>query len=167
MSSDRDNAGTIIGELVQLVGSWWFHYDEWNRDALRGVIVDDFAFSCRSDTGATEYEDFIRCDVRGADEVMAWQETHRHASPYPLRHNSNNIFVTARTGSTVAFSSYIFVTKIVDGRPYAVSSGLAHWTAQVAGDAVLLASLEVVLDTRESVGYSELSTHHDARSSAV
>ncbi len=46
---------------------------------------------------------------------MAWQEAHRRDSPYPLRHNGTNVFVTGFDGTETTFSSYIFVTKIVDG----------------------------------------------------
>nr|WP_242484969.1 hypothetical protein [Rhodococcus sp. MS16] len=159
MSSRVREPDFVVSELLQLLGSWWYHYDEWQPEVLRALIVDDFAFSCRSDTGTTEYEDFIRCDLSGANQVMEWQEAHRLASPYPLRHNSSNVFVTDRKNGVIEFSSYIFVTKIVDGRPYPVSSGLAHWVAWETDDALRLASLEVVLDTMKSVAYSALSTN--------
>ncbi|PTR21608.1 hypothetical protein C8K36_11431 [Rhodococcus sp. OK519] len=142
--------------VAQAVAKWWFYYDEWNPAVLRSLVTDDFAFSCRSDTGATAYEDFITCDLRGVDEVMAWQEEHRINSPYPLRHNGANIFITGVGDSAITFSSYIFVTKIIEGRPYSLSSGIVHGSARVTSDGIALQRLEVVLDTRESVRYSDL-----------
>lgn len=143
-------------EVTQLVSSWWFHYDEWDPIALRSLVTEDFSFKCRSDTGATPYEDFIRVEVTGVEDVMAWQEKHRYASPYPLRHNSSNIVVSEGDGSTLGFRSYILVTKIVDGRPYALSSGSVSGSARPVENRLLLSSMEVVLDTRESTVYSEV-----------
>jgi hypothetical protein len=141
-------------DVVQLVSSWWFHYDEWDPKVLRGLVVDDFAFRCRSDTGTTSYEDFIRIDTTGADQVMAWQEKHRLASPYPLRHNPTNVVVGPLVDDMMKFKSYILVNKIVDGRPYALSSGIVNGSARRSGSVLLLASMEVVLDTRESDLYT-------------
>ncbi|MBT2274649.1 hypothetical protein [Rhodococcus qingshengii] len=151
------NEGALDGvDVVQLVSSWWFHYDEWNPETLRGLLIDDFSFKCRTDTGTTPYEDFIRIDTTGADEVMAWQEKHRLASPYPLRHNSTNIVVSPSVDGATTFKSYILVTKIVDGRPYALSSGIVNGSACRSGSELRLASMEVVLDTRESDLYTEV-----------
>ena len=102
--------------VQDLVGRWWWNYDEGNFDVLAGLLTDDVRFSCRTDTGATEYEDFVRCDVTGRDAVMAWQTDHRIDSPYPLRHNGTNVHVVGQRDREAAFASYIFVTQIVEGR---------------------------------------------------
>ena len=69
------NESTLTpGTVSALLAAWWFHYDEWNPAELRALMADDIAFTCASDTGATDYEDFIRVDVRGADDVMAWKD---------------------------------------------------------------------------------------------
>ncbi|MBM4587219.1 hypothetical protein GS507_23425 [Rhodococcus hoagii] len=144
--------------VAQTVAKWWFHYDEWTPDVLRAMATDDFHFVCRSDTGATDYEDFIRADLNGVDAVMAWQEAHRKDSPYPLRHNGTNVFVTGSDGTETTFSSYIFVTKIVDGKPFNLSSGIVRGAIRAGVDgAPRLSELEVVLDTRDSVRYADLS----------
>ncbi|MFD4407537.1 hypothetical protein ACFWPH_32700 [Nocardia sp. NPDC058499] len=156
--TSRVNGGNLgSSELIQLVSSWWYHYDEWKPEALRTLVADDFRFKCRSDTGTTAYEDFIRIDTTGVDEAIEWHAEHRFNSPYPLRSNCSNIVITADSGNDIEFSSYIFVTKIVDGRPYAVSSGIAHGAARWNEGKLLLASLEVVLDTMESIAYSDYS----------
>ena len=157
MTSHVGEGSCDSSKLIQLINGWWFHYDEWSPEALGGLISADCNFRCRSDTGATAYEDFIRVDLTGADEVMAWQETHRLASPYPLRHNCSNILLTTHRDGVTKFSAYIFVTKIVDGRPHPLSSGIVHGAAQESDGQLMLAKLEVVLDTRESVAYSDVS----------
>lgn len=141
-------AGTEIG---QLVGAWWFNYDEWNEEILRSILAPDVRFTCRTDSGDTDYEEFVRVDAVGVDDVMRWQREHRLASPSPLRHNSSNIHITAMAEGEVEFASYIFVTKIVDGRPFALSSGTVRGAAQ-RGEAgfLLLTRLDVVLDTTDS-----------------
>ena len=65
--------------------------------------------------GATDYEDFVRSDVRGQAEVMAWKTDHRINSPYPLRHNGTNVHVVEDHGDEATFASYIFVTQIIEG----------------------------------------------------
>lgn len=144
-------------EVAQFVAKWWFHYDEWDPEVLRTMVTEDFRFTCRSDTGGTDYEDFIRVDLQGAGAVMAWQEDHRENSPYPLRHNGANVFVTGFDGTETSFSSYIFVTKIVSGKPFNVSSGIVHGAVRASADgAAVLSRLDVILDTRDSVPYADL-----------
>ncbi|ABH00094.1 conserved hypothetical protein (plasmid) [Rhodococcus jostii RHA1] len=137
------------------MAKWWFHYDEWNPVELRSLMTDDFAFTCRSDTGATDYEDFIRCDIRRVDAVMAWKEDHRANSPYPLRHNGANFVITDDRERDVDFSSYIFVTKIVHGRPVSLSTGITSGTARRTPTGMLLERVETVLDTQDSVRYAD------------
>ena len=107
---------SIDGAAVhELLGRWWFNYDEGNFDALAELLTDDAHFTCRTDTGTTDYEEFVRSDLRGRAEVMAWQTDHRINSPYPLRHNAANVHVVEHHGDEATFASYIFVTQIVEG----------------------------------------------------
>ena len=155
LPSDRWNAAA---ELTALMGTWWFNYDEWNPEVLRGLVAEDVTFSSRSDSGATDYEEFVTANLTGVDEVMAWQESHRIDSPYPLRHNGSNVHITDIEGDVAHFSSYIFVTKIVDGRPLSLSSGTACGAVRVTDRGLRLLRLEVVLDTTDSV---PLGQHRD------
>ena len=79
--------------IQDLVSRWWFNYDEGNFKVLGGLLTEDVHFSCRTDSGATDYEEFVRADYTGRDAVMAWQTDHREHSPYPLRHNGTNVHV--------------------------------------------------------------------------
>jgi hypothetical protein len=146
----------ITGAEVQdLVGKWWWNYDEGHFDVLTSLLTDDMHFSCRTDTGTTDYEEFVRADVRGRDAVMAWETDHRINSPYPLRHLGANVHVNAQRGNEADFSSYIFVTHITSAGVTNLSSAVVRGTARRVGTEVLLAELEVVLDTRESVLFRE------------
>ena len=104
-------------QVQDLVARWWWNYDEGNFDVLTGLLTDDVHFSCRTDTGTTDYEEFVRADYSGRDAVMAWQTDHRRNSPYPLRHNGTNVHITEQRGDEARFSSYIFVSQIVGGGP--------------------------------------------------
>ena len=112
----------------------------------RGLLTEDVHFSCRTDTGTTDYEEFVRADYRGRDAVMAWQTDHRMHSPYPLRHNGTNVHIVEQRDDEATFSSYIFVSQIVGGVS-PLSTGIVHGTVRREGDAVRIAELEVVLDT--------------------
>jgi hypothetical protein len=140
--------------IQDLVSRWWWNYDEGNFKVLTELLTDDVHFSCRTDSGATDYEEFVRADYRGRGEVMAWQTDHREHSPYPLRHNGTNVHVVEQRGNEATFSSYIFVCQIVAGVS-PLSTAIVNGTVRLDGDALRLAELEVVLDTMESKPFNE------------
>jgi hypothetical protein len=141
-------------ELQDLVGRWWWNYDEGHFDVLASMLTDDVHFSCRTDTGTTEYEEFVRADHRGRDAVMTWQTDHRVHSPYPLRHNGTNVHIVEQLGHEARFTSYIFVSQIVGGVS-PLSSAIVNGRVRREGEALLLAELEVVLDTMDSKPFSD------------
>jgi len=140
--------------VQDLIARWWWNYDEGNFDVLTSLLTDDVHFSCRTDTGTTDYEEFVRADHTGRDEVMAWQTDHRLNSPYPLRHNGTNVHLTGQQGDEASFSSYIFVSQIVGGVA-PLSTAIVNGKVRRDGDGLLLAELEVVLDTMDSKVFSE------------
>jgi hypothetical protein len=144
-----------IAAIQELLGKWWWNYDEGHFDVLTGLLTDDAHFSCRTDTGTTDYEEFVRADYHGRDEVMAWQTDHRINSPYPLRHNGTNIHVGEQRGSEATFASYIFVSQIAGGGVSPLSTAIVRGTVRAVGDQLQIAELEVVLDTRESVLFKD------------
>ncbi len=145
----------IDGAAVhELLGRWWFNYDEGNFDVLAGLLTDDADFTCRTDSGATDYEDFVRSDLRGRAEVVAWQTEHRMNSPYPLRHNASNVHVVDERNDEATFASYIFVTQIVEGVA-PLSTGIVTGTVRSEPDGLRIAELNVVLDTMASVVFSQ------------
>ncbi len=145
------DTGTKIAtaDVVELVGRWWWSYDEALFDVLTDLLTDDVHFTCRTDTGQTDYEEFVRADVQGRDAVMAWQREHRLDSPYPLRHHGTDVHVTSRRDAEADFASYIFVTQIVDGVSN-LSTAIVRGTVRDEGGAVHISALHVVLDTETS-----------------
>ena len=141
-------------EVADLVGRWWWNYDEGNFEVLRELLTDDVHFTCRTDSGQTDFEEFVRADVRGREAVMSWQIPHRINSPYPLRHNGTNVHITEQREEEASFASYIHVTQIVAGQVANLSSGVVLGAARRGGSSVLLSELHVVLDTRTSELFS-------------
>ena len=141
--------------VQELLGKWWFNYDEGRFDTLAKLLTDDVHFTCRTDTGTTDYEAFVRCDLRGREAVMEWQTDHRTNSPYPLRHNGTNIHLVERGGDEATFASYIFVSHIVDGAVTNLSTGIVTGAVREVTGALQISELNVVLDTRTSVVFSE------------
>ena len=154
------DASIHISEVQELVGRWWWSYDEGRFEVLASLLTDDAHFTCRTDTGTTDFEEFVRADVRGGDAVLAWQTQHRIDSPYPLRHHGTNIHVTERRSAGGAaeadFASYIHVTHNTPAGVTNLSSAIVNGTARRVGDGLRLAALEVVLDTMQSVLFSSL-----------
>ena len=142
-------------EVQNLIGCWWYNYDEVNFDELKQLLTDDAHFTCRTDSGTTEYEEFVRADIHGRDNVMAWQTDHRIHSGYPLRHNGTDIHIVGGVDET-EFASYIFVTNITDGRPFCISSGRVCGVVRREADRLRIAKLEVVLDTMSSIAFNEV-----------
>jgi hypothetical protein len=143
-----------LAQLQDLVGRWWFNYDEGNFKVLEDLLTDDIHFSCRTDSGAADYEEFVRADSTGRDEVMAWQTDHRIHSPYPLRHHGTNVHIVEQRGEEATFASYIFVSQILGGVS-PLSTGIVNGKVRRDGDALRIAELEVVLDTTESKPFNE------------
>jgi hypothetical protein len=141
-------------EVVDLVGRWWWNYDEGNFEVLRQLLTDDVHFTCRTDSGETDFEEFVRADVQGRDTVMAWQIPHRLNSPYPLRHNATNVHVTQDHGEEVSFASYIHVTHVVAAQVANLSSGVVLGAARRCRSVVCLSELHVILDTTTSDVFS-------------
>ena len=142
--------------VQDLIARWWWNYDEGHFEVFPELLASDVHFTCRTDTGETDYEEFVRADVRGRDEVVAWQVDHRTNSPYPLRHNGTNVhLVDVRAEDEEAdFASYILVTQIVDGVS-PLSTGIVTGTVRVEDGALRIAALRVVLDTMASVVFSQ------------
>src|SRR4051812_40786933 len=110
--------------LQDLIGAWWFNYDEGNFDALADRLTEDVHFTVRTDTDTVAWAEFARGDSRGRDDVMAWQIQHRRDSPYPLRHHGTNIHIVHQDGATATSASYIHVTHIVEERPAGIRGGV-------------------------------------------
>ncbi|HXY91048.1 MAG TPA: nuclear transport factor 2 family protein [Acidimicrobiia bacterium] len=140
--------------IQDLVGRWWFHYDEGDFDRFPEMVTRDVHFTCRTDSGTTDYEDFVRADVRGRDDFVAWQTDHRSNSPYPLRHNGTNIHVVEHGGDSASFASYIFVTQVAGGIA-PLSTGIVRGRVRVEDGSLRIAELHVVLDTRTSVVFRD------------
>ena len=146
-----------LAAVQNLLASWWFDYDEGAFSAWPRYFTADTHFSCRSDSGATAFEEFVTADVHGRDDVVAWQTAHRRSSPYPLRHNGTNVHLTVVGDGKAEFRSYLFVTHVVGGAITNLSSGLCLGTVREEDGELRLADLRVVLDFADSVIFADRS----------
>jgi hypothetical protein len=142
--------------VQDLMGAWWFNYDEGDFDALAAALTEDVCFTVRTDTDTVAWAEFARADVTGRDEVMAWQTQHRLASPYPLRHHGSNVHIVERGDREASFASYINVTHVVDEMPAPIPGGVVRGVVRADPDRLRLAELHVVLDTMTSQPMSEV-----------
>jgi hypothetical protein len=148
--------------VQNLVASWWFDYDQGDFDVWPAYFAPDAHFSCRSDSGQTEFEEFIRADVTGIDDLVAWQVEHRTNSPYPLRHNCTNVHLAAARAAGADFRSYLFVTQVVGGAVGNLASGICAGTVREHAGALRFADLRVVLDFTDSVTFGAAARHQPA-----
>jgi hypothetical protein len=145
---------TDLAAVQNVIAGWWFDYDQGNFEAWPRYFTPDAHFSCRSDSGATEYEEFIRVDLRGRDQVLAWQTDHRKNSPYPLRHNGTNVHVTSTSDGEASYRSYLFVTNIVEGVVSNTATGLCLGTVREQDGMLKIAEMRVILDCTNSEIFS-------------
>lgn len=145
-----------LSSVQNLIHGWWFDYDQANFDAWDAYFADDARFSCRSDSGESAIEEFLRADLKGRAEVVAWHVPHRRNSPYPLRHNATNVHLTEVRGDEADFRSYLFVTTVVGGAVVSSASGLCLGTTRIEGGSPRFAAMEVVLDLTDSRTLAEL-----------
>jgi hypothetical protein len=143
---------------------WWHAYDEGDFDSMRSMLTADVSVEVRTDSGTTAFEEFIRADAAGIDEVMAWFTRHRLDSPYPLRHHSSNLYLSSVDGAEARFSGYIFVTNVVGAMASNLASGVVTGTVRALepgqstaadGAAARLAALTIRLDMTDSVNLGE------------
>jgi hypothetical protein len=137
-------------DLQDLMGAWWFHYDEGDFDALTTMLTEDCHFTVRTDTDTVAWAEFARADVQGRDAVMGWQTQHRLDSPYPLRHHGSNLHIVEGGETEASFASYIHVTHVVDEMPAGIPGGIVRGRVRAEPDGLRLAALHVVLDTMTS-----------------
>ena len=141
-------------DVQDLLGRWWFEYDQGNFAAWGDCFTADAHFSCRSDSGHTAFEEFIRADVDGRDQVVEWQANHRRDSPYPLRHHATDVHLTSVGDDVADFRSYLLATQIVGGAVSNLATGLVVGTARVEQGTLRLADLRVILDFTDSEVFS-------------
>ena len=146
-------------DVQQLLSHWWFAYDNAMYDEWPAMFTEDAHFVCRTDTGKTDYEEFVNADVRGKDAVLAWQTQHRQGSPSPLRHGGENIHISAQRGSEADFRSYIRVSQIVNGSPSELSTAIVEGTVRDENGAVRISELIVILDTADSTVLGEVKAY--------
>jgi len=137
-------------DVQQLIGKWWFAYDNALFDEWPAMWASEARFSCRTDTGRTAFEEFVNADVRGRDAVLAWQTDHRLHSPHPLRHHGENVHLVRADADSADFRSYIWVTQIVGGSPAPLSTAIVNGSVRLDDGALRISALEVVLDTEDS-----------------
>ena len=134
----------------QLLSKWWFAYDNALFEEWPQMWTADAHFSCRTDTGATAFEEFVNADARGRDDVLAWQTDHRLHSPHPLRHNGENVHLTRADESSADYRSNIWVSQIVGGSPSPLSTAVVHGSLAMEDGVLKISDLNVVLDTEDS-----------------
>ena len=141
----------------QLLARWWCAYDAGRFDELRTLLTDDVHFACRTDTGTTSFEEFVRADSRGHDEVMRWQTEHRLDSPYPLRHHATNFHLTDADGrATRASATTSRSPRCRTSRRCSCPAGSSKGTVRAEGGGLRIAELVVILDTMDSVPLRQL-----------
>jgi len=142
--------------LADLLGRWWFNYDEGNFDVLAELLTDDVHFTCRTDTDTVAWAEFAKADVSGRDTVMRWQTEHRRNSPYPLRHHGTNVHVVEQRGKEATFASYIHVTQVANETPVSIPGGIVRGTVREERNGLRICELAVVLDTMTSDVFSAM-----------
>ncbi|MCB1017038.1 MAG: nuclear transport factor 2 family protein [Acidimicrobiales bacterium] len=143
-------------EITELLARYWNRYDAGDIDGLGPLLTTDTRFVTRTDTGATDYEEFVRCDVTGRAAAVEWQRPHRADSPFPLRHCTVNIVADPVGDDAAAFESYLLVTQTHRGKPDPITTAVVRGRVERGPEGLQLALLEVVLDTAESVPFREV-----------
>jgi hypothetical protein len=139
------------GTVQDLIGRWWFSYDDGRFDAMTSMLTDDVHVTCRTDTPDVAWAAFATADDQGRDEVMRWQLEHRRNSPYPLRHHGTNVHIVEQLGEEATFASYLQVNQVMDEMPSPIPGGVVTGTVRRDADGVLrIAALHIVLDTMTS-----------------
>ncbi|MEV5835410.1 nuclear transport factor 2 family protein [Nocardia sp. NPDC052112] len=144
-----------LTELQELLGAWWLHYDAANYDELAAMLAPEVKYTVRSDTGQTEYEEFIRADLQGREATMEWLKPHRLGSPTPLRHMGINLHRTGIDRESTTFASYLLTTQVTNGLPQSVASAIVTGAVARGPEGLWFTAQHIVLDTQNSVTLAE------------
>ncbi|UDY34910.1 nuclear transport factor 2 family protein [Dermatobacter hominis] len=144
-----------FAEAEELVGRWWFLYDEGRIESFEAIFTSDAVFTVGVDDPTVAWAEFATAEASGRDAIVAWQTEHRLDSPAPLRHHSSNFHRTGTDGDGVTFASYILVNHVVDEMPAMLPSGVVTGTVRREDGELKIARLDVVLDTRASTPLRE------------
>jgi hypothetical protein len=139
-----------FAEVEELIGRWWFVYDQGDVDAFDSMFTSDAVFTVGLDDPTVAWAEFATAEASGRDQIVAWQTEHRLDSPAPLRHHSSNLHRTGTDGDGVTFASYILVNQVVDEMPAMLPSGTVTGTVRREDGELRIARLDVVLDVRAS-----------------
>lgn len=156
-----DAEGVDPARAAQVVARWWCAYDAGRFDELDELLDDDAHFQCRTDTGTTSFEEFVRAEANGKAQVLGWQTEHRLDSPYPLRHHCSNFHLTGLDGDLHRFRHYLAVTQVKDVSPVPVPGGVVEGALRDRGGRLLIADLVIVLDTMDSIPLREARLHDE------
>jgi hypothetical protein len=138
-------------EITELLAHYWHRYDDGRIADLGPLLTEDATFKTRTDTGTTDWEEFVRADFQGRNEIIHWQTEHRLDSPHPLRHMTLNVAVERTDGPSADFVSYLLVTQVLGGNPAPIPGGVLKGTARRTDDGLQLSHFELVLDTQDSI----------------
>lgn len=150
------DAAPTTAEVAELLARYWHRYDAGDLDGLAPLLTTDARFVTRTDTGTTDYEEFVRSDVTGREAAVDWQRPHRADSPFPLRHCALNVAADPDGPGAATFESYLLVTQIHQGKPDPISTAVVRGRVERSAEGLQLALLEVVLDTAESVPFRDV-----------
>lgn len=141
----------------QLLCRWWSAYDEGEFEVLASLLDEDAHFACRTDTGTTAFEEFVRAEHAGRDEILRWQTQHRLDSPFPLRHHCTNFHLTDRQSGHAGFRHYLTVAAVRDLQPDPVPGGLVEGAVRLHGTELAIIDLVITLDTMDSVPFRDVA----------
>ena len=144
-----------LGEVQEFFGEFWFHYDSGHYDEIAARFAEEARYISRSESGASPFEDVLAANLAGRDEIVGWLTEHREGSPYPLRHNSTNVYRTGTDGDVTHVRSYIFVTQVANHVPFAVSSGVLETGIKRGADGLVFTTFDLIMDTDNSVPLAE------------
>jgi len=147
-------AAPTTAEVAELLARYWHRYDAGDVDGLAPLLTAEARFVTRTDTGTTDYEEFVRSDVTGRQAAVDWQRPHRADSPHPLRHCTTNVVADPDGPDAASFTSYLLVTQIQAGKPDPISTAVVEGRVVRTAGGLAFAHLEIVLDTADSVPFS-------------
>ena len=89
-----------FGGLADLLGRWWFSYDEGDFEALASLLTEDVHFACRTDTGTVALVSGNNFRVDAPDHTYAEEGT--YTVNVTLKHDALASVTTPNSSITIA-----------------------------------------------------------------
>lgn len=139
-----------IQQVINLLASWWYDYDEGSTDDWPAYFSSDVTYRSRTDSDASPMAEFVKSEWDGRGVLVAALATHRQRTPLPIRHICTNVHITASAPHQADFRCYVMVVQVLNSQASPISIGRCRGSVRSEEGVLRIAAIDLVFDVTDS-----------------